>query len=123
MGDRYSVSRFNSNAPNTNTAQEITTNKTTNVFESEPAGSARILVRGFAASICRSATRLNAIAADRAETMHTTIQITCHFVGHPPAASIAPLSANGSAKMECSHLIISNVVWMLRTKGTERLYR
>ena len=42
--------------------------------------------------------------------MHTTIQKSLLHGGNPPAASMAPQSANGSAKIECSHLIISRVV-------------
>src|SRR6476620_1650298 len=37
----------------------------------------------------------------------------------PPAASIAPQSANGSAKIECSHLIISSVTRACLRSGTE----
>ncbi len=42
--------------------------------ETSPAGMARLLVRGFLASMSASTTRLNAIAAERAATMATTIQ-------------------------------------------------
>jgi hypothetical protein len=41
--------------------------------------------------------------------MHTTIHNSTRGCGHPSAASTAPVSANGSAKTECSHLIISSV--------------
>src|ERR1700687_2750036 len=55
--------------------------------------------------------RLMVIAALRAATMATTIQRNCFQVGQPwrvnRAASNAPVSAKGSAKMECSNLIIS----------------
>src|SRR6185437_1471207 len=71
---------------------------------------ARVAARGFTRSISASAQRLKAIAADRAATMQTTIQNNTRHGGRPPAASIAPVSANGSANMECSHLIISSVV-------------
>ena len=64
---------------------------------------------------------LLAIAAERAPTMATTIQMSCRAVGNPPAANIAPHNANGSAKMECSHLIISRVTRRLRRRGTGRL--
>src|SRR5579864_7414078 len=53
------------------------------------------------------------MAAERALTIATMIHESCHDVGHPPAASIAPQSANGNAKIECSHLIISSDVRML----------
>jgi hypothetical protein len=67
-----------------------------------------------------SASRLNAMAAERAATIAITIQPSCHAVGQPPAASIAPHSANGSAKTECSHLIISNVLRRLWNMGTDK---
>ena len=58
--------------------------------------------------------RLNAIAAERAPTIATTIQSSFHAesVGREPSsriASSAPVSANGSANTECSNLIISSV--------------
>src|ERR1051326_81200 len=90
-----------------------------NLCESAPVGMARMAVRGLAASIRASATRLNAMAAERAETMHKTIHPSLAAVGIPPAASIAAQSANGSAKMECSHLIISSVVLTLVRTGTD----
>jgi hypothetical protein len=52
---------------------------------------------------------LKAIAAVRAVTMQAIIQKSLPALGQPCAASIAPVNANGSAKMECSHLIISSV--------------
>ena len=89
------------------------TNPPTNPLLSVPAGRARIAVRGFAASSRASTSRLNAIAADRAATMQTTIQPSTRSVGQPPAASTAPVNANGSANTECSHLIISSVTTVL----------
>ena len=80
---------------------------------SAPAGNARIAVRGLAASSLASTRRLNAIAADRAVTIHTTIHPSTRKAGHPSAASTAPVSANGSANIECSHLIISSVMAVL----------
>ena len=50
------------------------------------------------------------MAADRAATMATTIHATVRHAGSPFAASSIAVSANGSAKIECSHLIISSVV-------------
>src|SRR5450631_1856439 len=61
------------------------------------------------------------MAAERAPTMATTIQTICRSDGQPGwppctlakrAASSAPVSANGSAKTECSNLIISSTVRM-----------
>src|SRR5260370_28993707 len=67
------------------------------------------------------------IAAERAATMATTIHRIWLHVGQPlgdlcvaRAASNAPVSANGSAKTECSNLIISSTMrnlpamWELR---------
>ena len=82
---------------------------------------ARMRVRGLAASSEASARRLKAIAAERAVTMQTMIQKICMGRGKPWAASMAPVSANGSAKMECSHLIISRVTPMLRKKPIVRV--
>src|SRR6185437_11892398 len=76
-------------------------------------GIARAAVRGFTASISASTRRLKAIAAVRAPTMQTMIQPSTRGGGHPPAASTAPVRANGSAKIECSHLIISRVTRVL----------
>jgi hypothetical protein len=56
---------------------------------------------------------LKAIAAERAETMQTIIQPKTRSDGHAPAARTAPVKANGSAKIECSHLIISSVTAVL----------
>src|SRR5258708_11587643 len=112
-GERESVRRLSCPAARIKIAQAVTTNRDTNFIESAPAGIARVAVRGLAASIWASASRLKAMAADRAETMHTTIQINSRPEGTPPAASMAPHRAKGRAKMECSHLIISRVVPML----------
>src|SRR5580765_767187 len=58
--------------------------------------------------------RLMVIAAERAETMATTIHRTWRREGQScdvkRAASSAPVSAKGSAKTECSNLIISRTV-------------
>src|SRR2546423_3798448 len=97
----------------TKTTQDAVTKTATNFCESSPAGMARVAVRGLAASICTSARRLKAMAAERADTMHKTIQPSCANEGTPPAASMAAHRANGRAKTECSHLIISRVMPML----------
>src|SRR6185437_16008775 len=85
----------------------------TNRRESCPAGMARVQVRGLAASMSASAQRLKAMAQERAAIMATRIQRSVRRAGRPPAARMAAVSANGSAKMECSHLIISSVVRVL----------
>src|SRR5665811_767341 len=102
-------------------ALDTTTNVATNAGERCPAGKARVLVRGLAASMEASAQRLNAIAAERAATMATMIHTSWRSEGNPPAASMAPQSANGRAKMECSHLIISSVTRRLCRTGTESI--
>src|SRR5436853_1734709 len=113
-GDNANASRFNWNAANMKMADETATNSVTKRGVRLPAGSARVRVRGLAASIAASARRLKAMAAERAEIMATTIQSSCAADGNPRAASVAPVSANGSANTECSHLIISNVAPRLR---------
>jgi hypothetical protein len=75
----------------------------------------------LAASSSESAQRLKAIAAERAPTIATRIQtsfigIICRQPGSPSAASSTAVSAKGSAKIECSHLIISSVVSVLAHK-------
>src|SRR6266852_1090396 len=92
-----------------NAPEDRTTKFLTKPWVSAPAGSARARVRGLAASMVASASRLNDIAAERAATMATTIHKSWRPVGMPPAANIAPQSANGRANTECSHLIISRV--------------
>ena len=77
---------------------------------------ARVLVRGLAASSSASAQRLKAMAQERAVTMATRIQTRVRQAGSPLAASSAAVSAKGSAKIECSHLIISSVVRVLNHK-------
>ena len=72
-GDSIRVNRFNCQAARTKIPQETTTNAVTNGGVNNPAGRARIAVRGLAASIEASASRLKAIAAERAETMATMI--------------------------------------------------
>ena len=69
--------------------------------DTEPAGMSRAAVRGFAASIARSAMRLKAIAAERAPTIATRIKKSVRTSGTPPAARTAERSANGSAKTVC----------------------
>src|SRR5260370_39604944 len=99
-----------------NTTEPATTNPPTKPALSAPAGKARVAVLGFTASSLQSTNRLNAIAALRAATMQTTISPSTRNGGHPPAARNAPVSANGSANTECSHLIISSVTAVLFQK-------
>ena len=74
------------------------------------------------ASSAASAHRLKAMAAERAVTMHTTIQTSCIGCGQPRAASTVAVSAKGRAKTECSHLIISRVWPMERRSGIVQVY-
>src|ERR1700691_4639603 len=122
-GESISVNRFNWEAARTKIPHAIRTNVLTNDGVNRPIGNARVAVRGLAASIEASARRLKAIAAERAETMATMIQASCRHSGKPPAASMAPQSAKGSAKMECSHLIISSVIFRFRRKATQMIVK
>jgi hypothetical protein len=58
-------------------------NPKTNRRVSRPAGMARFLVRGLVASKSASAQRLNAIAAERAATIATSIQPMVRQPGNP----------------------------------------
>src|SRR5258705_3871899 len=116
-GERRKANRFSWKAASTKIPQETATNVETKAGLSVPAGRARAWVRGFAASIAASARRLKAMAAERAETMAMMIQANWRRVGNPPAASMAPHNAKGSAKIECSHLIISSVTRRSRSKA------
>ncbi len=100
-------------APRRKTAQAMAVKAATKPRERVPAGRARVAVRGFLASMSASTRRLKAMAAVRAETMQTTIQNRTGRRGMPWAASTAPVSAKGRAKMLCSHLIIWSVARVL----------
>src|ERR1035438_182842 len=89
-------------------ADATTTNQVTNDLLNLPDGSARTRVRGLAASMVASTSRLKAMAAERAATNATMIQIDVCRLGMPRAASTAPVKPNGSVSTECSHLIISD---------------
>src|SRR6185312_7905357 len=91
------------------TAELTSRNPQAKLSERVPAARARLRVRGLAASSRRSTMRLKVMAALRAPTMATTIQPSTPHGGQPPAASMAPSSAKGRAKTECSNLIISSV--------------
>ena len=70
-----------------------------------PRGSSRFDVLGFSASIRASTSRLNPIAALRADTMAARIQPTVpQVIAVWRAASSAPASANGSANTEWLNL-------------------
>jgi hypothetical protein len=82
----------------------------TNLFVSSPAGSAQFFVQVFSASNLESATRLNAIAQERAEIIATKIQKRVLHDGIPFAATSALRIANGKAKTECSILIMRKTI-------------
>ena len=98
-----------------NPAEQTIQNKTTLFTVRRPDGRCRPRVRGFSASIFRSASRLKAIAALRAVTMHTRIPRRSRglnaFSGTAVAFSChaitAANSANGSAKTVWLKRIIS----------------
>src|SRR5579871_733461 len=117
-GDKKKVSWFNRAAASTKTAHDVATKRETKPVLSNPAGNARVRVRGLAASMEASARRLKAIAAERAATIATIIQINVRPLGQPFAANMAALKAKGSTKIECSHLIISRVIRRLRKTVT-----
>jgi len=56
---------------------------------------------------------LKAMAQERAATIATRIHAIVRRVGAPFAARMVAVNAKGSAKIECSHLIISSVVRVL----------
>jgi len=70
-----------------------------------PVGSSRFWVRGFLASMRRSAMRLKPIATNRAAVNATTTSaIARHVTGARYDATITPSSANGKAKSVCGSL-------------------
>src|SRR5205085_2760529 len=113
-GASASVRRLSIAAATKKSVVAVSVNIQTNFLDSRPAGSARMRVRGFAASNVWSASRLKAIAVERAPTIATVIQSSCQAAGIPRAASTAPKKAKGSAKSVCSILIISSVVRISR---------
>jgi hypothetical protein len=56
------------------------------------------------------------MAAERAATMQRMIQPSFDQDGQPSAARTAAVKANGRAKIECSHLIISSVTAVLLSR-------
>ena len=99
-------------------AEESTTSNSTSPAPTSPRGKCRAAVRGFAASIVRSTSRLKAIAAVRAVTMQRRMPAATRAMpmGEPPARSPSPpqriaisaaIAANGRAKS----------VWLNRTSS------
>src|SRR5262245_51007893 len=83
----------------------------TAAVDSWPLGRCRIAVRGLAASKCRSARRLNAMAVLRASTMHARISPSSNHEnpsGFECHASTAPIKAKGSANSVWLNRIISS---------------
>jgi hypothetical protein len=56
------------------------------------------------------------MAEERAPTIATRIHPSVRHAGRPSAANSTAVRANGSAKIECSHLIISSVARVLAHK-------
>src|SRR5260370_683569 len=73
-GESHRVRRFSCDAATIKMAQETMTKLATKARERCPEGSARVAVRGLAASMAESARRLKAMAAERAATMAMMIQ-------------------------------------------------
>src|ERR1700676_4572401 len=116
-GASLSASGLSCHAATKNKATAASVKNHANCSESAPDAKARCFVRGFSRSYRRSTMRFMVMAAERAATMATTIQTNWRSVGQPfggwcvaRAASSAPVSAKGSAKTECSNLIISSTV-------------
>ena len=107
------------------TSVEIKVNAMTDATESSPAGRCRLAVRGFSASMKRSAKRLNAIAAERAPTMQTKIptksmmrKLTAKLSGAGAAHAIAAANnANGNANTVWLKRIISSILRMVLNIG------
>src|SRR5215471_13513304 len=94
-------SGLNRHDANRKTADAIVTNAVASTTVIAPRGSSRLAVRGLSASILASTSRLNPIAALRADTIATTIHSTVSQVrGACRDASSAPAKANGSANTE-----------------------
>src|SRR5262245_17199529 len=74
IGERISVKRLRLYAANKKSADETIVKMTANLMSRSLFGSARLAVRGLAASIFRSAMRLKVIAAERAPTIASVIQ-------------------------------------------------
>ena len=114
-GESSSACRLRRHAAITSSAEPATVKIQAKPSERWPAGSARLAVRGLRRSNSMSAMRFMVMAAERAPTMATTIHRVCCHEGKPPAAraaSRAPTRAKGSAKTECSNLIISSTTRM-----------
>src|SRR5580692_2163904 len=118
-GANLSARELSCHAATKNKATAASVKNQANCSESAPVARARCFVRGFSRSYRRSTMRFMVMAAERAATMATTIQTYWRSVGQPfggwcvaRAARSAPVSANGSAKTECSNLIISSTVRM-----------
>ena len=101
-----------SNVPATNNSDITTVKSPTAATDNLPLGRCRPAVRGFSASMRRSANRLNAMAALRPATMQIRMPAKCRHenaTASPPGrgeahASDAARSAKGSA----------NTVWLKR---------
>src|SRR5690606_37656886 len=85
--------------------------------ETRPAGMARESVRGFRASMRRSAMRLKVIALERAPTIATRIPKKVGQPMRPSEATRALIRAKGRAKTVCWNLIISSSTPTLPNRG------
>src|SRR5688572_2899811 len=102
MGDNRPQSGLRLHDAMINTADEMMMKTIASPRLIAPRGISRMAVRGLSASKRASTRRLNPMAALRAATIATTIQATrVHVNGCVRDARGAPVSANGSAKIEC----------------------
>src|SRR6266566_1531324 len=98
IGESRRVRRLRLAAAARKTRTDTIRKRTVKRTESAPAGSARCAVRGLAASIWRSASRLCAIAALRAPAIASRILRVVEREGQQRAARTAASKAKGSAK-------------------------
>src|SRR5262249_34810941 len=100
-GERAAHKGLRRQAAKTNTAEATPQNRVASRELMTPRGSSRPEVLGLRASNRASTSRLKPMAADRAETIATTIQKTAdQVIGACRPASSAPAKAKGSAKTE-----------------------
>jgi hypothetical protein len=106
IGESFRHNGFNIYAAKTKTIRDTMVNNVASDNVITPVGSSLLLVLGFALSIFLSMILLSPNAPDLAPTIAMVIHTICLSEGIPPAAIIAPVNANGRAKMECENLII-----------------
>src|SRR6266571_4975179 len=103
--ERAAHNGFNAHAAHRKTTIAASTAAHAWLTVNRPAGSSRPCVRGFRASMRRSAMRLKPIATNRAAVnAMTTRTPERHVTGWMYDATMTPSNANGSAKIVCGSL-------------------